>query len=58
MSPTALPTWQDLEQPVPVMAATMRAYLEQVACSLRPRSVHGVDLALRSFATFLLEGRS
>lgn len=55
MSPSALPTWQDIEQPVPMMAATMRAYLEQIACSLRPRSVHGVDLALRSFATFLLQ---
>lgn len=55
MSPAALPTWQDIEQPVPVLAATTRSYLEQIACSFRPRSVHGVDLALRSFATFLLE---
>jgi integrase len=30
----------------------MRRYLEQVACGLRPGSVSGADLALRSFAAF------
>lgn len=33
----------------------MRRYLRQMACSLRPRSVGGVDLALRCFVAFLLE---
>jgi site-specific recombinase XerD len=33
----------------------MRRYLEQVACVLRPGSVSGADLALRSFAAFLAE---
>ena len=33
----------------------MRRYLEQIACVLRPGSVSGADLALRSFAAFLAE---
>src|SRR5512140_1333125 len=33
----------------------MRRYLEQIACVLRPGSVVGTDLALRSFAAFLAE---
>jgi len=33
----------------------MRRYLEQIACVLRPGSVTGADLALQSFAAFLLE---
>jgi hypothetical protein len=37
------------------MAATMRRYLEQIACSLRPGSVHNADQALRAFAGFLHE---
>jgi hypothetical protein len=49
-----LPTWDALVSR-PVLVATMRRYVQQVACSLRPHSVSGVDLALRSFATFLLE---
>ena len=36
----------------------MRRYLEQVACVLRPGSVSGADLALRSFAAFLAEAPS
>ena len=39
----------------PVLVTTMRRYLQQMACSLRPHSVGGVDLALRSFVAFLLE---
>ena len=31
----------------------MRRYLEQIACALRPGSVSGADLTLRSFAAFL-----
>ena len=34
----------------PQIVATMRRYLEQIACVLRPGSVTGADLALRSFA--------
>jgi site-specific recombinase XerD len=33
----------------------MRRYLEQIGCVLRPGSVTGADLALRSFAAFLLD---
>src|SRR4051812_31341551 len=53
--PLALATWDEIEQSAPVMAATMRAYSQQVACSLRPGSVVGVELGLRAFAGFLLE---
>ena len=40
---------------VPQVTDPMRRYLEQVACVLRPGSVSGADLALRSFAAFLAE---
>jgi site-specific recombinase XerD len=33
----------------------MRRYLQQIACVLRPGSVSGADLALRSFAAFPVE---
>jgi site-specific recombinase XerD len=33
----------------------MRRYLEQITCVLRPGSVSGADLALRSFAGFLVQ---
>ena len=49
-----LPTWEELGCR-PQIAATMRRYLEQIACVLRPGSVTGADLALRSFAAFLLD---
>jgi site-specific recombinase XerD len=35
--------------------ATMRRYLTQIGCILRPRSVVNTDMALRSFAVFLVE---
>jgi site-specific recombinase XerD len=50
-----LPAWDVVALSRPALVATMRRYLHQVACSLRPHSVSGVDLALRSFAAFLLE---
>src|SRR3954469_13441490 len=53
--PLALATWDEIEAAAPVLAATMRAYSQQVACSLRPGSVVGVELGLRAFAGFLLE---
>ena len=52
--PLLLPTWQELAVR-PELVATMGRYLEQVACVLRPGSVKGADLALRSFAAFLVE---
>ena len=35
---------------MPAVAATMRRYLDQLACALRPGSLGGADLALRSLA--------
>jgi site-specific recombinase XerD len=54
-SPLALATWAEIEAAAPEMAATMRRYLAQIGCVLRPGSVSGADLALRSFAGFLTE---
>jgi site-specific recombinase XerD len=51
----ALPGWDELEPAFPQIAATMRRYLAQLGCVLRPGSVGGADLALRSFAAFLAE---
>jgi len=51
----ALPAWADLEPAVPQITATMRRYLTQIGCVLRPGSVSGADLALRSFAAFLAQ---
>jgi integrase len=53
--PALLPGWEQLEAKVPAIAVPMRRYLEQIACVLRPGSVSGADLALRSFAAFLAE---
>ncbi len=53
--PLLLPTWADLEATTPAIVVTMRRYLEQIACVLRPGSVNGADLALRSFTTFLAQ---
>ena len=52
--PLPLPTWEQLSVR-PRVVATMSRYLEQIGCVLRPGSVKGTDLALRSFAAFLLE---
>jgi site-specific recombinase XerD len=49
-----LPTWDQLAAR-PLIVDTMRRYLEQIGCVLRPGSVVGADLALRSFAAFLHE---
>jgi site-specific recombinase XerD len=53
--PALLPDWARLEKVIPQITGPMRRYLEQVACVLRPGSVSGADLALRSFAAFLAE---
>jgi site-specific recombinase XerD len=52
--PLRLPTWDELGDR-PQIVATMCHYLDQIACVLRPGSVKGTDLALRSFAAFLRE---
>ena len=48
-----LVTWEQLEASVPQVVATMRRYLQQIGCILRPGSVNNTDLALRAFAGFL-----
>jgi site-specific recombinase XerD len=53
--PALLPDWPRLAEVIPQITVSMRRYLEQVACVLRPGSVSGADLALRSFAAFLAE---
>jgi site-specific recombinase XerD len=53
--PVRLPNWDSLEVSIPAVASTMRRYLDQLACVLRPGSVGGADLALRSLAAFLIE---
>ena len=53
--PLLLPTWEQLTTTHPQLVDTMRRYLEQIACVLRPGSVNGADLALRSFAAFVAE---
>jgi site-specific recombinase XerD len=50
--PALLPDWAELDKVIPKITGPMRRYLEQVACVLRPGSVRGADLALRSFAAF------
>lgn len=63
MSPTPIPLnapvadeqrWAAIVATAPTMAATMLAYLDQIAVSLRPRSVEAADNALRSLATYLV----
>jgi site-specific recombinase XerD len=48
-----LPTWEQLEAAVPQVVVTMRRYLQQIGCILRPGSVNNTDMALRAFAGFL-----
>ena len=53
--PPLLPTWEQLEPDAPEIVTTMRRYLEQIGCVLRPGSVHNADIALRCFASFLVQ---
>jgi site-specific recombinase XerD len=53
--PLRLPDWDQLSANTPDVVATMRRYLDQLAGILRPGSVGGADLALRSLAAFLVE---
>jgi site-specific recombinase XerD len=50
-----LPHWDQLAAVIPDTVTPMRRYLDQLACILRPGSVSGADLALRSLAAFLIE---
>jgi hypothetical protein len=43
--------WAAIVATAPTMAATMLAYLDQIAVSLRPRSMEAAANALRSLAT-------
>ena len=51
----ALPCWDQLEPSVPQIVDMMRRYLTQIGCVLRPGSVVNADIALRSFAGFLVD---
>ena len=51
--PPADCSWAELAQRAPQMAATMTAYLGQLAVSSRPGTVDAASLALRQFATHL-----
>jgi site-specific recombinase XerD len=53
--PIRLPDWDHLAAAAPTVVVTMRRYLDQLACVLRPGIVGGADLALRSLAAFLIE---
>src|SRR3954451_3122964 len=53
--PLRLPRWDELAAVIPDVVATMRRYLDQLSAILRPGSVGGADLALRSLAAFLVE---
>ncbi len=47
--------WETLTVEVPVLAATMRRYLGQLAVSLRPSSVECIDTTMRMFGQFIVE---
>jgi len=49
------PDWVALFAEAPVLAATMRRYLDQLAVSLRPGSVETIDTTLRLFARFIAD---
>jgi site-specific recombinase XerD len=53
--PQRFPDWATLNAAVPGVATTMRRYLDQLTCVLRPGSVGNADQALRSLAAFLAE---
>ena len=47
--------WEALTITAPIMVATMRRYLDQLAVSLRPGSVETIDTTLRLFAQFAVD---
>jgi site-specific recombinase XerD len=54
-APERFPDWATLDAAVPGVVVTMRRYLDQLSCVLRPRSVGNADQALRALAAFLAE---
>ena len=46
--------WVAISAAAPLLAETMLAYLDQIAVSQRPNTVHAVETDLRLFAGFLL----
>lgn len=54
IAPEPLATWEELSVR-PELVHVMQRYLEQIGCLLRPGSVSGADLALRSFGEFLIQ---
>ena len=51
--PAAVASWGEIAQRAPQVAATMTAYLDQIAVSSRPSTVDCAGLALRQFADHL-----
>lgn len=49
------PDWEALDVDVPVLAATMHRYLDQLAVSLRPGSVETIDTTMRMFGRFVAD---
>ncbi len=47
------PDWVALTAQVPILAGTMRRYLDQIAVTLRPGSVETIDTTLRLFGRFI-----
>ena len=53
--PVRHPGWAPITMRAPQLTATVLAYLDQIALSLRPASIDAADIALRGLASFLLE---
>lgn len=54
--PSGVPgKWVLIDAAAPVLAATMLAYIDQIAVSMRPSTVTAVGLDLRAFAGFLID---
>ena len=49
------PRWAAIHAAAPQLVATMLAYLDQIAVSQRPATVHSVETDLRIFAWFLVD---
>ena len=47
--------WQRLNDRAPVLTATMRDYIDQMATRLRPKSVDTIEKSLRLFANYLID---
>jgi integrase len=47
--------WRAINAAAPQLASTMLAYLDQIAVSQRPATVHAVETDLRIFARFLID---